>query len=71
MARYVELMVQVYDFDVLHTKEEWILVTPHVCTKCNAIFRSNASLTFHWQMSHVPTGYEYIAFAKEFFSLQA
>ena len=73
MARYIEVMTEVYDFDVLHKKEEWILVTDftHVCIKCDAIFRSNTSLAFHRQLAHVPTGYEFLSFVDEFFSLQA
>ena len=71
MARYIEVMPEVNDFDVLHEKEEWILVTPqNVCAKCHARFTDSTSLTFHYQREHIPTGYEFIAFVNKWFSLQ-
>ena len=54
MARYIEVTTEVYDFDVLHEKEEWELVTDftYACLKCGKIFRSKSSLTFHQQLTH-------------------
>ena len=71
MFRYQEVWLVVDDFDVIHYKEEWEIVQDVVfsCTNCGIMFTSNGSLQFHWRTSHEPTGYDFLRFVNEWFSI--
>ena len=62
---------RVDDVDVPHWKEEWETVddAEFICLNCGAKFSTNASLKFHWGITHVPTGLGFLRFVGEYFSL--
>ena len=71
MSRWIEVRSFVEDFGVPHWKEEWELVKDDkfMCSKCEFIFTTSASLKFHWRTSHVPTGRDHLALVKQYFSI--
>ena len=71
MYHWIESLSYVNDFGVPRWREEWelILDVEYKCSKCSAKFSTNSSFNFHWQTSHVPTGHDFLAMVKEYFSL--
>ena len=57
MVRYMEVWSYVDDLDGSHWKEEWETAddAEFICLNCGAKFSTNASLKFHWGITHVPT----------------
>jgi len=71
MEHWIETLSYVNDFELPRWKEVWELVidVEYECTKCEAKFTSNSAFKFHWTTSHVPTGHDFLALVKDYFSL--
>ena len=71
MSRWIEVWTFVEEFGVPHWKEEWELVEEDqfMCSECNVTFTTSASLQFHRRTTHVPTGRDFLALVRAYFSI--
>ena len=71
MVKYLEILVEVDEFEVLHVKEEWVIEQEYQfrCTKCAYKCKTNGCLQLHQAMNHVPTGYDLLRYVDEWFKI--
>ena len=71
MATYLERLVEVDDFGVIHVKKEWVIEEPYMftCTSCGHVCLTSASLTPHWTMDHASQRYDTIQAVYDWFSI--
>ena len=71
MATYVERLVEVGDFGIIHVKEEWVIEELYMftCTSCGHTCLTSASLTLHWTMNHASQQFNTIQAVYDWFSI--